>query len=109
MRADDAQDKIWPDTVEAWREKQADAYILGLHAYLQRLCQDRPTRRQLPQRLAVPADIKRSVNFGRYEHHHVFFRELKNGDLGIMSILQERMNLPVRLKEDLAALLNKQP
>lgn len=59
--------------------------------------------------LAVPVDIKRSAYFGRYEHHYVFFRELKNGDLGVMSILHERMNLPVRLKEDLAALLNKQP
>jgi len=76
---------------------------------LQRLCQDRSIWRQLPKRLAVPADIKRSAYFSRYEHHYVFFRELKNGDLGIMSILHERMNLPVRLKEDLAALLNKQP
>ena len=32
------------------------------------------------------------------------FRELGNGDLGIMSILHERMDLAVRLKEDLAAL-----
>ncbi|ARO33079.1 hypothetical protein NXC14_PB00256 (plasmid) [Rhizobium sp. NXC14] len=37
----------------------------------------------------------------------VFFRELKKGDLGVMSILHEGMNQPVRLKEDLAALLNK--
>ncbi|MBP2449006.1 type II toxin-antitoxin system RelE/ParE family toxin [Rhizobium leguminosarum] len=107
-RADAAQDKIWRDTVEAWGEKQADAYILGLHAYLQRLCEDRLIWRQLPQRLAVPEDIKRSAHFGRYEHHYVFFRELQNSDLGVMSILHERMNLPVRLKEDLAVLSRKQ-
>ncbi|MBX5156681.1 MULTISPECIES: type II toxin-antitoxin system RelE/ParE family toxin [unclassified Rhizobium] len=107
-RADAAQDKIWRDTVEAWGENQADAYILGLHAYLQRLCEDRLIWRQLPQRLAVPEDIKRSAYFGCYEHHRVFFRELQNGDLGVMSILHERMNLPVRLKEDLAVLSRKQ-
>ncbi|WHO76809.1 type II toxin-antitoxin system RelE/ParE family toxin [Rhizobium sp. BT03] len=108
-RADAAQDGIWRDTREAWGETQADTYILGLHAYLQRLCGDRLIWRHLPQRLAVPADIQRSAYFGRYEHHYVFFRELENGDLGVMSILHERMNLPVRLKEDLAALSRKQP
>jgi len=37
----------------------------------------------------------------------VFFRELDTGDLGVMSILHERMDLPVRLKEDLVALSEK--
>ncbi|MBY3154738.1 type II toxin-antitoxin system RelE/ParE family toxin [Rhizobium laguerreae] len=106
--ADAAQDKIWRDTFEAWGEKQADAYILGLHVYLQRLCEDRLIWRQLPQRLAVPADIRRRAYFSRYEHHYLFFRGLENGDLGVMSILHERMDLPVRLKEDLAALSNKE-
>ena len=108
-RADAAQDKIWRATFDAWGEKQADGYILGLHAHLQRLCEDRLLWRQLPQSLAVPADIKRQVYFSRYQHHYLFFRELENGDLGVMSILHERMDLPVRLKEDLAAFSNKQP
>lgn len=107
-RADAAQDKIWHDTVEAWGEKQAVTYITGLHAHLQRLCDDRAIWRKLPQKLAVPADVKREAYFSRYEHHYVFFRELDNGDLGVMSILHERMDVPVRLKEDLAALTAKQ-
>lgn len=108
-RADDAQDKIWRDTVETWGEKQAITYITGLHADLQRLCDDKAIWRKLPQKLAVPADIKREAYFSRYERHYVFFRELDNGDLGVMSILHERMDLPVRLKEDLAALSGKAP
>ncbi len=36
--ADLQQDDIWKDTVEKWGEKQAIAYIRGLHAHLQRLC-----------------------------------------------------------------------
>ncbi|MBB3646881.1 plasmid stabilization system protein ParE [Rhizobium sp. BK619] len=97
-RADVAQDTIWRDTFERWGETQADAYILGLHGQLQRLCENRLIWRLLPQRLVVPADIK------RYENRYIFFRELENGDTGVMSILHERMNLPVRLREDLAAL-----
>lgn len=103
-RADAAQDKIWRDTVETWGEKQAVTYITGLHTHLQRLCEERAIWRKLPQRLAVPADVKHEAYFSRYEHHYVFFRELDNGDLGVMSILHERMDLPVRLAEDLAAL-----
>jgi toxin ParE1/3/4 len=106
-RADAAQDKIWRDTVDTWGEPQAVAYITGLHAHLQRLCEDPMTWRRLPQALAVPADIKRKAYFSRYERHYLFFRELDNGDLGVMSILHERMDVPVRLREDLSALFDK--
>jgi len=106
-RADAAQDKIWRDTVEKWGEAQAATYITGLHDHLKRLCDERKLWRRLPQKLAVPADVKREAYFSRYERHYVFFRTLDNGDLGIMSILHERMNLPVRLADDLAALLDK--
>lgn len=103
-RADAAQDKIWHDTAEKWGEAQAITYIRGLHAHLQRLTENRFIWRKLPQRLAIPADVKHEAFFSRYEHHYLFFRVLNNGDLGVMSILHERMDLPVRLKEDLVAL-----
>jgi plasmid stabilization system protein ParE len=106
-KADAAQDKIWDDTVEKWGEAQAVTYITGLHAHLQRLCKDRMLWRRLPQKLAVPADVKREAYFSRYERHYVFFRRLDNGDIGIMSVRHERMDLPVRLMDDLAALFEK--
>ncbi|GAA3058997.1 type II toxin-antitoxin system RelE/ParE family toxin [Rhizobium viscosum] len=107
-RADAAQDKIWQDTSSAWSEVQADTYIRGLHAHLERLCASRLLWRRLPQRLSTPPDIRREAYFSHYERHYIFFRELEDGDLGIMSILHERMDLPVRLKEDLAALIARQ-
>ncbi len=107
-RANDAQDTIWQDTSSAWSEAQADAYIRGLHAHLERLCDNRLLWRRLPERLAAPPDIRREAYFSHYERHYIFFRELDNGDLGIMSILHERMDLPVRLKQDLAALMSRQ-
>ncbi|MEI3807941.1 type II toxin-antitoxin system RelE/ParE family toxin [Agrobacterium sp. CCNWLW32] len=102
--ADAAQDKIWRDTVDAWGEAQPETYIRGLHAHLQRLCDNHLLWRRLPQRLAVPGDIMREAYFSRHEHHYLFFRELDNGDLGVMSILHARMDMAVRLREDLTAL-----
>jgi toxin ParE1/3/4 len=80
---------------------------MGLHAHLRRLYEETALWRQLLQRFAVPADVKCEAYFSRYEHHYLFFRELDNGDLGVMCILHERMDVPVRLVEDLAALSEK--
>lgn len=102
--ADAAQDKVWQDTVEQWGEAQAESYLRGLHTHLHRLCDNRLFWRRLPQRLAVPSDIKHEAYFSRYERHYLFFRTLDNGDLGVMSIWHEKMDMPVRLREDLAAL-----
>ena len=107
-RADAAQDKIWNDTVKDWGKNQAVTYITGLHAHLLLLCDNRMIWRELPHKLAVPADIKRDAYFSRYERHYIFFRELDNGDLGVMIILHERMDMPVRLQEDMADLVAKQ-
>lgn len=41
--------------------------------------------------------------------HYVFFRQLDNGDLGVMNSLHERMDLPARLMDDLVAISEKQP
>ena len=103
-RADAAQDKIWQHTVEEWGEAQAISYITGLHAHLKRLSESKALWRRLPGNLVVPADIKTSVFFSRYERHYIFFREIGNGDLGVISLLHERMDIPVRLAEDLAGI-----
>jgi plasmid stabilization system protein ParE len=46
-------------------------------------------------------DIELSgVYFIRHQHHYVFFRELSSGELGVISILHENMDIPARLRED---------
>ena len=42
--------------------------------------------------------------FARYERHVVFFRELSDKRIGMLTILHAAMDLPVRLDEDLARL-----
>ncbi len=36
----------------------------------------------------------------RHQHHDLFFRELASGDIGLISVLHENMDLPARLKEE---------
>ncbi|MFS8047264.1 hypothetical protein [Rhizobium sp. BR 314] len=65
QHADAAHDEIWRDTVEKWGEAQAVTCIRGLHTHLQLLTKDRHLWRRRPQRLAVPADVKRKAYFSR--------------------------------------------
>ncbi|HEY0124780.1 MAG TPA: type II toxin-antitoxin system RelE/ParE family toxin [Rhizobium sp.] len=106
-RADVAQDRIWIDTTERWGETQADKYIVGLHAHLLQLSKTKALWRRLPPNLVATASIKTSVFLSRYERHYIFFRELPSGKIGVMSILHERMDMPARLREDLASIIDK--
>jgi len=99
--ADEAQDDIWQYTVDQWGEEQAEKYIIGLHTHLQALAKKQKLWRSLPSGPLVPSDLDMEVYFSKYEHHHIFFRTLSKGRIGIMSILHERSNIPVRLRKDL--------
>ncbi len=105
--ADAAQDCIWKDTIIQWGEAQAVTYITGLHAHLQKLSETKALWRRLPSDLAVPADLKVQAFFSRYERHYLFFRELPSGKIGIMAILHDRMDIPVRLHEDMSGIADK--
>lgn len=99
--ADEAQDEIWRYTCDQWTEKQAAKYIQGLHDHLQELSEKKKFWHGLPERLVVPSDLDFNAYFSKYEHHYVFFRELSGEQIGVMSILHEHADLPVRLHEDL--------
>ena len=105
--ADAAQDRIWKDTIIQWGEAQAFTYITGLHAHLQKLSETKALWRRLPSDLVVPADLKVQAFFSRYERHYLFFRELPSGKIGIMAILHDRMDIPVRLHEDMSGIADK--
>lgn len=99
--ADQAQDDIWHYTLEEWGQKQAEKYITGLHNHLQALSTKKKPWRNLPDTLVIPPDLKTRAYFSKYEHHYIFFRELSDGKIGVMSILHEKSDLPVRLRKDL--------
>ena len=93
-RANERLDEIWEYTVEQWDEHQAEKYIRGLFSALEKRAERKHSW------LSVKESGFSGVYFFRYEHHFVFYRELSDRTIGVISILHERMDLPHRLKED---------
>lgn len=88
--------EIWDYTERTWGEEQADKYVRGI-------VDAANTVQQTRFRWRPVGDAKLpGVFFFRHEHHYVFFRELSDGALGIITILHENMDIPARLKEDAA-------
>lgn len=85
--------EIWDYTARTWGTEQADRYLNGLEKHLSGLLDDR-TKWRVPM-AGIPG-----VRFSQYEHHYVFFRELGSCDIGVITILHERMDLPRRFRED---------
>lgn len=99
--AQEELEDIWFYTFRKWGERQADRYLSKIYDCLQELATKERYWRKLPRELCVPPDVKHEIYFARLERHYIFFRELKNNDVGIISILHDAMDIPVRLAEDL--------
>ncbi|MBD3266959.1 type II toxin-antitoxin system RelE/ParE family toxin [bacterium] len=85
--------EIWRYTEKTWNEKQADTYIRGLYQAMENASKHHFMWRP------VMHDALKGVFFIRHKKHYIFFRELSNGELGILSVLHECMDIPSRLKE----------
>ena len=103
--ADMRLDDIWEYSEDKHGTKQAETYMIGLHNHLQELSEKKKLWKPIPKNLAVPADLNIQAYVSKYEYHFIFFREFPSGKIGVMSILHESMNVPVRLKEDLDKIL----
>lgn len=51
----------------------------------------------------IPAEFGIEGYFFRYERHFVYWRRLSNGDIGIVTILHERMHQIDRFPDDLGS------
>ena len=86
--------EIWGYTLEKWGEAQADDYVSELIAEIGRVARRRSRWRPVADRAL------RGVWFFRHRHYFVFFRALKAGGIGVISVLHGNMDIPARLKED---------
>ncbi|MBN1956928.1 MAG: type II toxin-antitoxin system RelE/ParE family toxin [Desulfuromonadales bacterium] len=87
-------DEIYRYTLKEWGSTQAQAYINGLFDSFAKVgTQDIISR-------PVPAEFGVDGFFFRYEKHLVCWRYLSNGDVGIVTILHERMHQIERFKDD---------
>ena len=88
-------DDIYRHTRERWGEAQAARYITGLFEAFEAI--ERHGVRSRP----VPAAFGVDGYYFRYERHVVYWRRLSNGDIGIVTILHDRMHQIARFKDDL--------
>lgn len=87
-------DEIYRYTLEQWGERQAKAYIDGLFNAFS-MIEDHGVHSR-----PVPADFGVNGFFFRYEKHFVYWRHLSNGDIGIVTILHERMHQIGHFRDD---------
>jgi toxin ParE1/3/4 len=88
-------DEIYRYTRDRWGAGQADRYIQGLFEAFEAL------QAQAILSRPVPAEFGVEGYYFRYERHFVYWRRLSNGDVGIVTILHERMHQIDRFHEDL--------
>ena len=87
-------DDIYRYTRDRWGEAQADRYITGIFEAFERI----DTHGVLSK--PIPAAFGLEGYFFRYEKHFVYWRRLSNGDIGIVTILHERMHQIDRFRDD---------
>ena len=87
-------DEIYRYTRDQWGTAQADRYIHGLFETFDKIDGHGVISRPIPAEFGVDG------YFVRYERHFIYWRRLSNGDIGIVTILHERMHRIDRLRED---------
>lgn len=87
-------DEIYRYTRDRWGTRQANRYITGLFEAFDGI-ETRKTKSK-----PIPAAFGIEGYFFRYEQHFVYWRRLSNGDIGIVTVLHERMHQIDRFRED---------
>jgi toxin ParE1/3/4 len=87
-------DDIYRYTRDRWGAEQADRYVTGLFDAF-----DGIAGHQTPSR-PIQAEFGIEGYFFRYEHHFVYWRLLSDGNVGIVTILHERMHQIDRFRDD---------
>ena len=87
-------DEIYQYTCDNWGPEQADRYINGLFEAFGRIDTHTLVSRRVPVEFGVDGYVF------RYERHFVYWRRLGNGDIGIVTILHERMHQIDRFRQD---------
>lgn len=88
-------DEIYRYTRDRWGAAQAERYVTDLIAAFDGIEDRRVASRSIPAEFGVDGF------FFRHEHHFVYWRRLSTGDIGIVTILHERMHQMDRFREDL--------
>lgn len=88
-------DEIYRYTRDRWGIERADRYIIGLFEAFGKIETHSVVSKPIPAEFGVEG------YYFRYERHFVYWRVLSNGDIGIVTILHERMHQIDRFSDDL--------
>jgi len=86
--------EIWHYTQRTWSTEQADRYVRGLDEAIKKAAQDRSVWKTADYEGLV------GVFYVKYERHITFFRVLSQEEIGVISVLHDNMDIPIRLKND---------
>jgi plasmid stabilization system protein ParE len=87
-------DAIYRYTLDNWGQAQADIYIRGLFEAFNQI-EDRGI-----VSFPIPAEFGVKGYYFRYGKHYIYWKRLSTGDIGIVTILHERMHRVGRLKDE---------
>jgi toxin ParE1/3/4 len=90
-------DEIYAYTRETWGEAQAQTYIRGLFDRFEAIA-----ARRFPWH-PIPAEFGVDGYVCRYQKHFIYWKLLNDGNVGIVTILHERMHQIERFREDLGS------
>jgi toxin ParE1/3/4 len=85
---------IYRHTMKQFGPAQADKYLDGIFALFDDIAEKRVTWRR------IPADFGVDGYLAPYGSHFVFWKERSDGQVAIVAILHQRMDLARRLRED---------
>jgi len=86
--------EIYRYTFKHWGKQTADRHITGLFEAFGKIESLGVTSRPIPAEFGVHG------YFFRFERHFVYWKYLSNGDIGIVSVLHERMHQIARLRQE---------
>ncbi|HZK99240.1 MAG TPA: type II toxin-antitoxin system RelE/ParE family toxin [Caulobacteraceae bacterium] len=89
-------DQIYAYGAGHWGEAQAERYIRGLFARFEAIAERRFPWRPIPAEFGVDGFVC------RYEQHLIYWKLLGDGDVGIVTVLHQRMHQMARFREDFA-------
>ena len=95
-------DEIYRYTERQWERGQAEKYLNGLFAHFERIVSQEVLSHP------IPAEFEVEGYFTRYNKHFVYWKRLETGQVGIVTVLQERMHQISRFQED-SMIIDSQP
>ena len=92
--ANAALDEVWHYSFENWGEEQAEKYIEGLFTTMQKAASREILWRKIREQTLLDA------YFVKYQRHYIFFRELEDDLIGIISIIHEKRDIVSVLEKE---------